>query len=123
MNTRLQVEHPVTEMITGIDLVRQQLLIADGQRLGYAQSDVVCKGHAVEARINAENPAMGFAPSPGTIRDMRWPGGPGVRIDSGVVTGRWFPRTTIPSLRRSLSGTRIGHQPWLALAGPSRRYA
>ena len=87
MNTRLQVEHPVTEMITGIDLVRQQLLIADGQRLGIAQSDVTCTGHAVEARINAENPAMGFAPSPGTVRDVCWPGGPGVRVDSGVVNG------------------------------------
>jgi acetyl-CoA carboxylase biotin carboxylase subunit len=87
MNTRIQVEHPVTEMITGIDLVREQLRIADGQRLGYAQGDVVCKGHAIEARINAEDPAAGFAPSPGTIRDIRWPGGPGVRIDSGVTTG------------------------------------
>ncbi|BBZ26658.1 acetyl-CoA carboxylase biotin carboxylase subunit [Mycolicibacterium madagascariense] len=87
MTTRLQVEHPVTEMVTGIDLVRQQLLIADGQRLGVAQHQVTCTGHAIEARINAENTAVGFAPSPGTVRDVRWPGGPGVRVDDGVTTG------------------------------------
>ncbi|MET0450270.1 MAG: acetyl-CoA carboxylase biotin carboxylase subunit [Mycobacterium sp.] len=87
MNTRLQVEHPVTEMITGIDLVREQLRIADGERIGYQQSDITASGHAIEMRINAENPALGFMPSPGTLAEVRWPGGPGVRIDSGVVTG------------------------------------
>ena len=87
MNTRLQVEHPVTEMITGIDLVREQLRIASGERLGYQQSDITRNGHAIEIRINAENPSQGFMPSPGNITDIRWPGGPGVRIDSGVVSG------------------------------------
>ncbi|MDF2825312.1 MAG: accC2, partial [Mycobacterium sp.] len=87
MNTRLQVEHPVTEMITGIDLVREQLRIAGGERLGYQQSDITRDGHAIEIRINAESPAQNFMPSPGTITDIRWPGGPGVRIDSGVVSG------------------------------------
>ncbi|CAN5161384.1 acetyl-CoA carboxylase biotin carboxylase subunit [soil metagenome] len=87
MNTRLQVEHPVTEMITGIDLVREQLRIAGGERLGYQQSDITRTGHAIEIRINAESPSQNFMPSPGTITDIRWPGGPGVRIDSGVVSG------------------------------------
>lgn len=91
MNTRLQVEHPVTEMITGIDLVREQLLIAQGQPLSYQQSDIVVSGHAIEMRINAENPEHGFMPHPGALSEARWPGGPGIRVDSAVVGGSRVP--------------------------------
>ncbi len=87
MNTRLQVEHPVTEMVTGLDLVREQLLVASTGRLRLAQEDVTFRGHAFEFRINAEDPSQGFMPSPGTLERLEWPGGPGVRIDSGVVAG------------------------------------
>jgi acetyl-CoA carboxylase, biotin carboxylase subunit len=92
MNTRLQVEHPVTEWVTGIDLVREQIRIADGEPLGYVQSDVVMKGHAIECRINAENPRT-FAPSPGRIRNYHPPGGLGVRVDSAVYAGYTVPPT------------------------------
>lgn len=87
MNTRLQVEHPVTEMLTGIDLVREQLRIASGEPLGFVQSDLVSNGHAIEVRICAEDPTANFMPSPGTIERLVWPGGPGVRVDSGVAAG------------------------------------
>jgi acetyl-CoA carboxylase biotin carboxylase subunit len=87
MNTRLQVEHPVTEMITGLDLVREQILVARDRSLRLRQEDIRFRGHAFEFRINAEDPDNGFMPSPGTIERLDWPGGPGVRIDSGVVAG------------------------------------
>jgi acetyl-CoA carboxylase biotin carboxylase subunit len=87
MNTRLQVEHPVTEMITGIDLVREQLRIAAGEPLGYTQADVKSSGHAIEVRINAENPFQGFLPSTGTISNLRNPGGPWTRFDSAMYRG------------------------------------
>lgn len=90
MNTRLQVEHPVTEMITGLDLVREQIRIAAGEPLGYAQKDVTFKGHAIECRINAENPET-FMPSPGTITDFHTPGGLGVRVDSAAYSGYKIP--------------------------------
>jgi acetyl-CoA carboxylase biotin carboxylase subunit len=87
MNTRIQVEHPITELVTGIDLVRQQILIAAGEKLEIRQEEIVLKGHAIECRINAEDPAHGFRPSPGKIQALHMPGGPGVRIDSAVYQG------------------------------------
>ena len=90
MNTRLQVEHPITEMITGIDIVREQIHIAAGSPLGYAQDDVSFHGHAIECRINAEHPVT-FAPSPGSITDYHQPGGLGVRVDSALYSGYEVP--------------------------------
>ena len=91
MNTRIQVEHTVTEMATGLDLVREQVLIAAGEPLWLRQEDVRLTGHAIECRINAEDPSNGFLPSPGRITSYREPGGPGVRVDSGVTTGSEIP--------------------------------
>jgi acetyl-CoA carboxylase biotin carboxylase subunit len=90
MNTRIQVEHPVTEMITGIDLVQQQILIASGEKFLLRQRDIQFKGHAIECRINAEDPFR-FVPSPGRITNWHTPGGPGVRIDSHVFNGYFVP--------------------------------
>ena len=87
MNTRIQVEHPITEMVTGVDLVKSQLRIAAGLPLELRQEDVMLTGHAIECRINAENPSEGFRPSPGEIQALHMPGGPGIRIDSAVYQG------------------------------------
>lgn len=87
MNTRIQVEHPVTEMLTGIDLIKEQIKIADGQPLDFSQEDVKIDGHAIECRINAEDPAKGFRPCPGRIESLHMPGGFGVRIDTAVYQG------------------------------------
>jgi acetyl-CoA carboxylase biotin carboxylase subunit len=103
MNTRLQVEHPVTEAITGIDLVREQIRIAAGLPLSFKQDDVVFEGHAIECRINAENPKT-FAPSPGLVTDFHAPGGLGVRLDSALYAGY-----TVPPYYDSLVGKLIVH--------------
>jgi acetyl-CoA/propionyl-CoA carboxylase biotin carboxyl carrier protein len=87
MNARIQVEHTVTEVVTGLDLVREQVLIAAGEPLSLRQEDVRLNGHALECRINAEDPSAGFRPAPGRIAGYREPGGPGVRVDSGVEDG------------------------------------
>jgi acetyl-CoA carboxylase, biotin carboxylase subunit len=87
MNTRIQVEHPVSECITGLDLMREMIRIADGSRLPFTQDDIRMKGHAIEVRINAEDPARDFAPFPGTVSELRVPGGPGVRFDSMLYRG------------------------------------
>lgn len=91
MNTRIQVEHPVTEAVTGIDLIKEQIKIAAGEPLGFSQEDVVIRGHAIECRINAENPEKHFMPSPGTITELHLPGGNGVRIDTHIYNGYKVP--------------------------------
>jgi acetyl-CoA carboxylase biotin carboxylase subunit len=90
MNTRVQVEHPVTELITGIDIVKEQLRIAAGDTLSYQQKDVTLRGHAIECRINAEDPST-FMPSPGAIMQYHAPGGPGIRVDSHIYSGYRVP--------------------------------
>ncbi|MEO1101962.1 MAG: acetyl-CoA carboxylase biotin carboxylase subunit, partial [Pseudomonadota bacterium] len=90
MNTRLQVEHPVTEMVTRVDLVREQIRIAGGARLSFTQEELTLVGHAIECRINAEHPET-FMPSPGVIEEFHAPGGPGVRLDSAAYAGYRIP--------------------------------
>ncbi len=91
MNTRIQVEHPITEMVTGIDLIKEQIMIAAGAELKYKQEDIEINGVAIECRINAEDPDKGFIPSPGMLDEYVLPGGPGIRIDSGVYPGYYIP--------------------------------
>lgn len=91
MNTRIQVEHPVTEMVTGLDLIKEQIFIAAGEKLQWKQKDIHITGHAIECRLNAENPAKNFMPCPGKIDYLHLPGGNGVRIDSAIYTGYTIP--------------------------------
>ena len=90
MNTRIQVEHPITECVTGIDIVKEQLNIASGKKLSYKQEDIKIRGHAIECRINAEDPQR-FTPSPGTIHYFHSPGGPGIRVDSHIYSSYKVP--------------------------------
>ncbi|GAA3410827.1 hypothetical protein [Streptosporangium vulgare] len=91
INARIQVEHPVTEMLTGVDLVREQIRVAAGERLSFTQEQVRLTGAAIECRVNAEDPAAGFRPAPGRLAVFRPPGGPGVRVDSGFAQGDAIP--------------------------------
>ncbi|HIT71247.1 MAG TPA: acetyl-CoA carboxylase biotin carboxylase subunit [Candidatus Scatovivens faecipullorum] len=93
MNTRIQVEHPVTEWVTGVDIVKEQLRIASGEKLRFKQGDINFNGHSIECRINAENPDKNFMPCPGEIKDLNLPGGNGVRIDTAVYSGYKIPPT------------------------------
>ncbi len=100
VNARVQVEHPITEMVTGVDLVRQQILIAGGQKITYSQRDLMQRGHAIEARIYAEDPENGFMPSPGRIVYLNEPSGPGIRVDSGIYQGWNVPPHYDPILAK-----------------------
>ncbi len=91
MNTRIQVEHPITEMVTGIDLIKEQIQIANGEKMPYVQKDIEIRGHAIECRINAEDPKRGFMPCPGRIENLLLPGGNGIRIDSSIYPGYVVP--------------------------------
>jgi acetyl-CoA carboxylase biotin carboxylase subunit len=106
VNARIQVEHPVTEQVTGTDLIKEQIRVAAGMKLSFKQEDIVQRGHAIECRINAEDPARNFAPFPGVIQELRLPGGPGVRIDTHVYAGY-----RIPSNYDSMVAKLIVHRP------------
>ncbi len=106
VNARIQVEHPVTELVTGVDLIREQIRIAAGEKLRYQQKDIIQRGHAIEVRINAEDPANDFRPSPGVVHTWRPPGGPGVRLDSHVCAGY-----RVPSNYDSMVAKLLVHQP------------
>ncbi len=118
VNARIQVEHPVTELVTGIDLIREQIRIAAGEKLGYTQKDVVSRGSAIEVRINAEDPYADFRPSAGTITKWHPPGGPGVRLDTHVVTGY-----RVPPNYDSMVAKLLVHRPTRALAIATMRRA
>ena len=92
MNTRVQVEHPITEAVTGIDIIKEQIKIASGEQLQYVQKDIKINGHSLEVRINAENPDKNFMPCPGTITGLHLPGGNGIRVDTAIYEGYTVPQ-------------------------------
>jgi acetyl-CoA carboxylase biotin carboxylase subunit len=111
VNARIQVEHPVTEMVTGIDLIKQQIKVAAGEKLPWAQNEIPARGHSIECRINAEDPAKNFQPSPGKITQLYVPGGYGVRFDSHAHAGY-----VVPAHYDSMIGKLIVHQPTREIA-------
>lgn len=118
MNTRIQVEHPITEAVTGIDLVKTQIQVASGEKLSFTQKDIKMCGHAIECRINAENPELNFRPSPGTIQALHIPGGFGVRVDSAMYQGY-----TIPPYYDSMIAKLIVHAPTRDIAIQKMKWA
>jgi acetyl-CoA carboxylase biotin carboxylase subunit len=104
MNTRIQVEHPVTEMVYGVDIVKEQIRVAAGERLGFVQSDLHPVGHAIEVRVNAEDADNNFAPAAGTLTRVEFPGGPGVRVDTHM-----FPGAAIPPYYDSMIAKIVAH--------------
>ncbi|MGP5692544.1 ATP-binding protein [Corynebacterium variabile] len=113
MNTRLQVEHPVTELVTGLDLVELQIRVAQGEPLPVSQGDITLTGHAIEARVYAEDPAAGFLPTGGTVTSLRWPTGPGVRVDTGIRAGQVIGSDYDPMLAKVIAS---GHDRAEAIA-------
>jgi acetyl-CoA carboxylase biotin carboxylase subunit len=111
MNARIQVEHPVTEAVTGLDLVAEQIAIAAGEGLRIAQHDIELRGCAIECRVNAEDPAQDFRPSPGRVREVSWPSGPGIRVDTHIAAG-----SSVPPFYDSLLAKIISHAPERAAA-------
>lgn len=110
MNTRIQVEHPVTEIVTGIDLVKEQIRLSSGEKLGYDKDDVKILAHAIECRVNAENPDKNFAPSPGKITGVILPGGPGVRVDTHIFAGYTVPTHYDSLLGKVIVGSSRGRE-------------
>jgi acetyl-CoA carboxylase, biotin carboxylase subunit len=108
MNTRIQVEHPVTEMVTGVDLIKEQIRAAAGEEIPFETDDIEIRGHAIECRINAEDPANGFMPSPGKITNLILPGGPGVRVDTHIYPGYQIPTFYDSLLAKLIAMTRFG---------------
>jgi acetyl-CoA carboxylase biotin carboxylase subunit len=106
MNARIQVEHPVTEAVTGVDLVAEQIAIASGSALQLTQADILSQGCAMECRVNAEDPDRGFQPSPGVVREVIWPSGPGIRVDTHIAAG-----SRVPPFYDSLMAKVIAHAP------------
>lgn len=121
MNTRIQVEHPVTELVTGIDLVQAQFRIAQGEKLWLKQEEIQVRGHAIEVRVNAEDPERGFRPSIGKVETLLFPGGPGVRVDSHLYAGYQIPPYYDSLIAKILAWAPPGRRPSGAWSGPSPR--
>ena len=122
VNKRIQVEHPITEEVTGIDLVRYQIMIAMGEPLQHSQSDIQFKGHAIECRINAEDPFDDFRPSPGRIEMYYQPGGRGVRVDTHAYAGYTIPPTYDSMIGKLIATARTAAKPWTSMSRALSEY-